>query len=167
MTEFVLKNNCFVFISQVNHQATIETKFAFACACVFMDEIETKFLQTQEFQPLVWFRYTGIVFFIWTSGPDKLELFMTEFNSKPPNVKFAYETNKENITSLGLNISLCGEKITTDLHTKPTNKHQYLHYTSVHPAHTKGSIIYNQALRMSWICFYQTDFEKHLVIMKL
>ena len=57
-------------------------------------------------------------------------------------------------------------KLTADLHTKSTDKHQYLHYISAHPAHTKRSIIYSQALRMSRICSYKTDFEKHLVDMK-
>ena len=39
-----------------------------------MDEIETKFLQTQEFQFLVWFRYINDVFFIWTHGPDNISI---------------------------------------------------------------------------------------------
>ena len=42
-----------------------------------------------------------------------------------------------------------------------------MHYTSAHPAHTQRSIIYSHALRMSWICSYKADFEKHLVDMKL
>ena len=65
-----------------------------------------------------------------------------------------------------LNVSLSGSKLTTDLHTKSTGKHQYLHYTSVHPTHTIRSIIYSQALRMRKICPYKTEFEKHLVDMK-
>ena len=77
-----------------------------------------------------------------------------------------YESNKENITFLDLNVSLSGIKLTTDLHTKSTDKHQYLHYASAQPAHTKRSIIYSQAFRMSRICSYKTDFEKHLVDMK-
>ena len=47
-------------------------------------------------------------------------------------------------------------------HTKSTDKYQYLNYTSAHPAHTKRSFIYSQALRMSRIC----SFEKHLLDMK-
>ena len=131
-----------------------------------MDEIETKFLQTQEFQLLVWFRYIDNVFFIWTHGPDKFLSFMTEFNKYQPNIKFTYESNKENITFLDLNVSLSGNKLTTDHHTKSTDKHQYLHYTSAHPAHTKRFIIYSQALWMSTICSYKTDFEKYLVDVK-
>ena len=143
------------------------TKFAPTYACIFMDEIETNFLQTQEFQTLVWFRYIDNVFFIWTHGPDKLVSFMTEFNNyHPNNIKFTYESNIENITFLDLNISLSGNKLTADLHTKCTDKHQYLHYTSAHPTHTKRSIVYSQALRMSRIFSYKTDFGKHLVDMK-
>ena len=80
-------------------------KFSPPYACIFMDEIETKFLQTQEFQPLVWFRYIDDVFFIWTHGPDKLVSFMTEFNNYHPNIKFTYESNKENITFLELDFT--------------------------------------------------------------
>ena len=102
--------------------------------------------------PLAWFKYIDDVFFIWSHGPDKLVSFMTEFNNYHPNIKFTYESNKENITFLDLDVSLSGNKLTTDLHTKSTDKHRYLHYTSAHPAHTKRSIIYSRALRMSRIC---------------
>ena len=90
---------------------------------------------------------------------------MKEFNNYHPNIMFTYESNKENITFLDLNVSLSRNKLTTDLHTKPTDKHQYLHYTSAQPTHTKRSTIYSQTLRMSRICSYKTDFEKHLVDM--
>ena len=121
MAEFVLKNNYFEFNGQVKHQISgmvIDTKFAPTYACIFMDEIETKFLETQEFQPLVWFRYIGDVFVIWIHGPDKLVSFMTELNNYHPNIKFTYESNKENITFLDLDASLSGSKLSTDLHTK-------------------------------------------------
>ena len=114
------------FNGQVKHQISgtdIGTKFAPTSTCIFMDEIETKFLQTQEFQPLVWFRYIDDVFFIWTHSPDKLVSFMTEFDNYNPNIKFTYESNKENITFLDLDVSLSGNKLTTDLHTKSTDKH--------------------------------------------
>ena len=91
---------------------------------------------------------------------------MTEYNNCHPIIKFTYESNKENIMFLDLNGSLSGNKLTTDLHTKSTDKYQYLHYTSAHPAHTKRSIIYSQTLTMIRISSYKTDFEKHFVDMK-
>ena len=41
-----------------------------------------------------------------------------------------------------------------------------MRYTSAYPAHTKRYIIYSQALRMSRIYSYKTDFEKHPVDIK-
>ena len=91
---------------------------------------------------------------------------MKEFNNYHPDIKFTYESDKENILFLDLDVSLSGNKLYTDLHTNFTDKHQYLHYTSAHPAHTKHSIIYSQPLRMCRICSYKTDFEKFFVDMK-
>ena len=69
IAEFVLKNNYFQFSDKVYQQISgtaIDTKFAPPYACIFMDQVESKFLQTQKFQPLVWFRYIDDIFFIWT-----------------------------------------------------------------------------------------------------
>ena len=63
-------------------------------------------------------------------------------------------------------MSLSGNKLSTDLYIKPTDRHQYLHYTSSHPEHTKKSIVYSQALRLSRICSEKEDFKKHIVEIK-
>ena len=47
-------------------------------------------------------------------------------------------------------------KITTDLYTKPTDKHQYLLHSSCHPKHTKRAIPF--ALRRRRICSYNETF---------
>ena len=65
-------------------------------------------------------------------------------NNYHPNIKFSYESNKENIMFLDLNVHLgTVSNLLTDLHTKSTDKHYYLHYTSAHPAHTKHSTNYS------------------------
>ena len=56
MAAFALKNNYFEFNGEVKHQilgTAIGTKFAPTYVSIFMDEIETNFLDTQEFKPLV------------------------------------------------------------------------------------------------------------------
>ena len=150
MAAFVFKNNYFEFNGEVKHQilrAVIGTRFAPTDAFIVIDIIETNFLDTQEFKPLVWFRYIDDVFFIWTHGKEKLGEFLKDFNNYHPNIKFTHEFNKENITFLDLKVSLSGDQLSTDLHIKSTDKHQYLHYTSAHPEHTKCSIVFSQALR--------------------
>ena len=79
MAEFVLKNNYFEFNGDCKPQISgtaIGIKFAPQYACIFMDQVETQFLQRQQFQPLVWFRYIDDIFFIWTHGEEYLELFL-------------------------------------------------------------------------------------------
>ena len=67
MAEFVLKNNYFEFNGQVKQKISgtaVGTKFAPIYTCIFMDDIESKFLETQSLQPLIWFRYIDDVFFM-------------------------------------------------------------------------------------------------------
>ena len=74
MAKFVLKTNYFEFNGKVKQQISgtvIGTKFVPLYACIFMDEVETSFLETQEMKPLVWLRYIDDVFFIWTHGQEK------------------------------------------------------------------------------------------------
>ena len=41
----------------------IDTKFGPPYACVFMDQVETEFLELQVYKSLVWFQYVADVFF--------------------------------------------------------------------------------------------------------
>ena len=66
MVDFVLKNNYVEFNKQIKQQifgTAIDTKFALPYACLFMDKIETAFIETQDLQPLVWFRYIDDIFY--------------------------------------------------------------------------------------------------------
>ena len=83
MAKFILKIIYFKFNGKVKQQilgTTIGTKIAPPYACIFMDELETSFLETQEMKPLVWFRYIDDVFSIWTHGQEKLDSFLEELN---------------------------------------------------------------------------------------
>ena len=65
MAEFVLKNNYFEFGNKIKQQISgtaIGTKFAPPYACIFMSDLETKFLESQHLQPLVWLWYIDDVF---------------------------------------------------------------------------------------------------------
>ena len=56
MAEFVLKNNFSEFNGEVKRQKSgtaIATKFTPAYACVFMDEVKTEFLKSEELQPFL------------------------------------------------------------------------------------------------------------------
>ena len=80
--------------------------------------------------------------------------------------EFTHETNKEDIFFLGLKVKLLDGKISTDLFVKSTDRHQSLHYTSLHPEYTKSSIVFSQALNVRRIRSYESDFVRHLRNMK-
>ena len=117
-----------------------------------MDKIEIAFIKTQELQPFVWLRYIDDIFFIWTHGEAKLKKFMEAFNKFLPSLQLTYEPSKRRVAFLDFDVSLENGSVTTDLHTKSTDCHQYLHCSSSHPDHIKNSTIYTQTLRLSNIC---------------
>ena len=164
MVEFVLKNNFFEFNGSVKQQVSgtaIGTKCDPTYTCIYMVEVETKFLKIQERTPLVWFRYIDI-FFIWTHGKEHLETFLQELNNFNPDLKFTYESNEKEIPFLNLKVNLNEGKISTDLYIKSTDRHQYLHFTSSPPNHIKRSIVYSQGLRVKTIYSEKEDFLKHI-----
>ena len=176
MAKFVLKNSYFEFNSKVEQQilgTVIGTKLAPPYACIFMDEVETSFLETQEMKPLVWFRYVDDVLFICTHEQEKLDSFLEELNRCNSFLKFTFESSKTSILFLDLKVSLSNGDLSSDLRIKSTDRDHILHYTSsfyiftlTHPDNTKPSIIYSQALRISRVCSNKSDFLKHLESMK-
>ena len=99
------------------------------------------------------------------------------FVSKFPLKTAAAETSRENsiITStnpyfyvqqnfqpfLDLKVGIKNGNITSDLYMKATDRHQYLNHISAHPYHTKKSVVFSQALRLSRLCTFEIDFESH------
>ena len=59
-----------------------------------------------------------------------------------PNLKFTYESSQRKVAFLDLNVSLENGCITTDLYTKSTDCHQYLHCSSAHPVHYMAITIF-------------------------
>ena len=131
-----------------------------------MDKLETNFLKTQTLQPLVWFRYIDDVFFLQTHGEENLKRFLCNLDDYDPNIKFTHQDSKKEIPFLDLKVGIKNGNITTDLYVKDTDRHQYLHYTSAHPYHTKKSVVFGQALCLGRLCTLEKDFERHMAEMK-
>ena len=160
MAEFVLNNNIFEFNSKAYRQKSgtaMGTKFSPPCACIY--EVKQKFIETQSKKPLIWLRYIDDIFFIWTHGEQEPERFLR--NNFTPDLSFTHEANKNYIPFLDLKVKLIDRKLEIDLHMKRTDRHQYLHYLSSHPEHTKRCIVYSQTLRVSRLCSLEKDFNYH------
>ena len=125
IAEFVL-TSIQQFRQNVFHQIfgiAIDTKFTPPYACIFMDKFEADFLKIQKLQPFVWFRYIDDEFFIWTHGKEKLETFAKELYSFSDHKKFKFESNKENINFLDVNINLSNGHLMTNINIKLTDCH--------------------------------------------
>ena len=131
-----------------------------------MDKFETNFLKRQKLWPFVSFRYIDDVFFILIYGKEELEHFVKELNSFSDHIKFTFESDKENINYLDVNINLSNAHLMTNIHVKPIDRHQYLDYSSSHPNHIKRSVVYSQSLRARRLCSLESDFLKHCTKMK-
>ena len=111
--------------------------------------LETKLLQGQHLQHLVWFWYNDNIFFIWTHAEESLKNILEEFNSFNQCINFCYEYSVQNIPFLDLARKLQDGKILTDLSVKPTDHYQYLNFSSAHPNYTKGFVVFSQTLHIS------------------
>ena len=95
-----------------------------------------------------------------------MDSFLNELDKFHPNLSFTYETSKERVNVLDLNVSLRKGTISTDLYVNPTDGQQYLHYKSSHPEHIENSMPYSQAFRLSRICSSEKDFKVRVDRMK-
>ena len=118
-------------------------------------------VKTQQLQSFIWLRYIDDMFFIWTHGEEQLNLFLKYLNEFHPNLKFTYQTSQNSVDFLDLRVSLKDGAIFTDLHIKPTDRDQFLHYKSSYPSHIKNSIPFSQDLRISRPCSSQNGFNAH------
>ena len=110
---------------QVSGTAT-GTKFALLYACIFMDRVETEFLEKEHLKPWVWLRYINDIFFAWTHGEDELYKFLERLKSVHPNLKFTSECSRKEINFLYVTVKLNNNNFVTDLYCKPTDSYQYL-----------------------------------------
>ena len=63
--------------------------------------------------------------------------FVNFLNSPHHSIQFTVEYSKKTVNFLDVQVVRQGNKIVTDLYTKPTDTHQLLHRSSCHPGHTK------------------------------
>ena len=167
LAELALKNNYFEHNSKTYKQeqgTAIGAKFAPSYAILYMSDLEEKAINTFHLKPWVWWRYIDDVFMIWEHGEESLIEFFSYLNNIDPNIKFQkpLDYSSETVNFLDVRVTKIGEKLKTDLYTKPTDTHQFLEFSSCHPFHTKRSIPYSQAIRLRRICSEDRDFSERI-----
>ena len=118
-----------------------------------MDQFEASFLETQQLQPLVWFRYIDDIFFIRTHDEEKCKIFLNSLHEFDPCIKFTYQSDKKSRAFLDIKVRLRNSKVFTDLYVKPTDRYKYLHYLYAHPYHTEKLLLLLLLLLLLFIKF--------------
>ena len=161
--ELVLENNTFTFNNRNFRQikgTAMGSKMSPNYSTLTLGYLEQKLYQhlnhlwgqdTSNQIKHKWKRYLDDCFIIWDLGEDKLNTFINIINNLNPHLKFTIEKNDHNIAFLDIMVIKTGTNIETDIFYKPTDTHQYLHFHSCHPRHTKRSIPYNLARRICTI----------------
>ena len=82
-----------------------------------------------------WFRFIDDVDMKWIHSDKELDEFFEYANSIHPSIKFTHEVSKTKMYFLDTTTTVKEGNMTTDLYSKPTDKHQYLSPISCHPKH--------------------------------
>ena len=162
LAELVLNNNNFEFNGNHYLQSlgtAIVTKMAPSYGNLFMDRLERQLISDAQVKPYLWLRYIDDIFMVRTGSEEELDEFLNYIDAHA-TIKFTWTWSKESVNYLDVQVMNNNGQIETDLYTKPTDKHQFLSYTSCHPRGCKQGIPYAQALRLRRICSTDAAFER-------
>eukprot|EP00745_Piridium_sociabile_P013804 TRINITY_DN2026_c0_g1_i5.p1 TRINITY_DN2026_c0_g1~~TRINITY_DN2026_c0_g1_i5.p1 ORF type:complete len:690 (-),score=105.99 TRINITY_DN2026_c0_g1_i5:520-2589(-) len=172
IVNFVLLNNFFCFEGQTYKQiygTAMGTPMAPTVANLFMGWLEKKLLANSpvDVHPQWWKRFIDDIFLLWLHPISQLEEFKSYINQLHPTIKFTITSSSVKLPFLDIMVSLENGFLTTDLYTKHTDAHAYLHYSSCHPSHCKNSIPHSQFLRLRRLCSSNNRFDKQARQMEL
>ena len=105
-------------------------------------------------------RFIDDGFGIWTHGIEKLQEFTEYANNIHPNINIKLRYSLQQIEFLDTLVILNGGRIETDLYSKESDKHIYLHKTSDHPKFTKQAIPHGLGIRIKRICSDNNKYMK-------
>ena len=131
-----------------------------------MGEWEKELLSKSNDKPFQYWRYVDDIWGLWTHGEQKLHEFVNTANNIHKRIKLELRFSTTSIEFLDLSISLNNGFFKTNLYSKETDKHQYLHITSNHPRKVKESIPYGLGIRLKRICSEETDYENRKTDLK-
>lgn len=117
-------------------------------ANIYMYKLLLKFFKshTGPIPPFIG-RLVDDIFTMWIHGLQELLNLVDKLNSFHQTIKFELTYSDSEVHFLDTTTYIDNGVVKTKLYIKPTDKKQYLHFSSAHPAHVKKSIPFSQALR--------------------
>ena len=154
----VLTNNFLRFGSKTYKQTSgiaMGNRVAPPVAITFMHILETGFMTTVEFVPMLYVRYIDDILGVWTHGIDRLNHFYNCLNAYNRSIKFTmqstFDTGQLPFLDTLITLDPSGA-YSTEIYFKPMTAPIILHYTSAHPMSTKRNILnaeVKRAIRVS------------------
>ena len=162
LAELVLTLNAFSFNQQYYSQVggvAMGSRMDPNYACLFVGYMEEPILSTYTvFIPQLYKRYIDDIVGAASCRREELEDFITHVSTFHPALQFTHTISRTQIPFLDITLSISGSTISTSVHYKDTDTHNYLHYTSSHPKHCKNGIPYSQFLRLHRLWSKDNDF---------
>ena len=151
LTKFILDNCTFEFdgtFYRQNYGTTMGAKFSVKFANIYMYMWFRKFnAKFNGPKPDFIARLIDDCFFIWNESKTALNQYVQYINNCHVSIKFECISSADRVTFLDTITYVENNEIRTTIYTKPTDKKQYLYYTSNHPRHIFRSVPYSQCIR--------------------
>ena len=139
LAELVLTLNCFSFgdnyYKKINGVA-MGTKTGPSYANLFVGYIENNFFSNYHGpKPDLYKRHIDDGVGATSSSREKLNQFITSVNSFHPALIYTWEISENSLAFLDIKLSVNDNCLSTSVHYKPTDSHNYLLHSSSHPQH--------------------------------
>ena len=163
LLEYCLKGTYFVFRGQYYEQlegAAMGSPLSPIIANLYMEEFETKALNTAPNPPTLWKRFVDDTFVV--SKKCHQEEFFHHINSIEDSIQFTAEDTKADGTLPFLDVLIIPQpdgSITTAVYRKPTHTNQYLQWDSHHEISAKYSVISTLFHRAKEVCSTKQQLE--------
>ena len=172
LLEFCLRSTYFTFRGKFYEQvdgAAIGSPISRIVVNLFMENFETRALQSSPNPPLIWKRFVDDTFVIIKKCHR--EEFMAHLNSVDKNIQFTSEEPGPGGALPFLDILIKPDhegRLNTIVYRKPTHMDQYLHWDSLHPISSKYSVVGTLHHRAKTICsnkqLLKEEEEDHLAM---
>ena len=127
-------------------------------ANLFVGFIENKFFSNYHGpNPDLYKRYNDDCVGSTSSSREELNQFINSVNSFHPALKYTWEISENSLPSLDIKLYIKDNGLSTSVHYKPTDSHNYLLHSSSHPKHVKNAIPFSQFLRLRRLFSDDTD----------
>ena len=156
LLKFCLKTTYFWFQGRFFEQlqgAAVGSPISPIVASLYMEDFETKAINTAEYAPRIWKRYVDDTCVLIDSA--KKESFLEHINNIDPHIQFTTEDAKADWSIPFLDTIVMPQpdnSLLTSVYRKPTHTDLYLHWDSHHHMSAKFSVINILKYRAKTVC---------------